>query len=82
MITVTFDGAAPAGVAALRARPGVSKLEIADRQVRVFTSEPRGLLGELVASGVSAGVGVSDAGQLPPSLQTAFLSLTGREYRE
>jgi ABC-2 type transport system ATP-binding protein len=81
VITVTFDGAAPAGVAALRARPGVSKVEIADRQVRVFTSEPRGLLGELVASGVSAGVGVSDAGQLPPSLQTAFLSLTGREYR-
>jgi ABC-2 type transport system ATP-binding protein len=82
VITVTFDSAAPDGVAALRGRPGVSKVEIADRQVRVFAREPRGLLGELVASGVSAGVGVSDAAQLPPSLQTAFLSLTGREYRE
>ena len=82
VITVTFDGAAPAGAAALRARPGVSKVEIAGGQVRVFAREPRGLLGELVASGVSAGVGVSDAAQLPPSLETAFLTLTGREYRE
>jgi ABC-2 type transport system ATP-binding protein len=82
VITVTFDGTAPPGAAALRARPGVSKVEIADGQVRVFAREPRGLLGELVASGVSAGVGVSDAAQLRPSLETAFLSLTGREYRE
>jgi ABC-type multidrug transport system ATPase subunit len=82
VITVTFDGAAPAGVTALRARPGVSRVEIAGSQVRVFAREPRGLLGELVASGVSAGVGVSDAAQLPPSLEAAFLTLTGREYRE
>ena len=68
VITVTFDGAAPDGAAALRARPGASKVEIACGPVRVYTREPRGLLGELVASGVSAGVGVSDAAQLPPSL--------------
>jgi daunorubicin resistance ABC transporter ATP-binding subunit len=82
VITVTYDGAAPAGVDTLRARPGVSKVEIIGGQVRVFAREPRGLLGELVSTGASAGVGVSDAAQLPPSLETAFLNLTGREYRE
>jgi ABC-type multidrug transport system ATPase subunit len=82
VITVTYDGAAPAGVDTLRARPGVSKVEIIGGQVRVFAREPRGLLGELVSTGASAGVGVSDAAQLPPSLESAFLNLTGREYRE
>jgi len=82
VITVTYDGAAPAGVGALRARPGVSKVEITGGQVRVFAREPRGVLGELVSTGATAGVTVSDAAQLPPSLESAFLNLTGREYRE
>jgi daunorubicin resistance ABC transporter ATP-binding subunit len=82
VITVTYDGTAPAGVGTLRARPGVSKVEVIGGQVRVFAREPRGLLGELVSTGATAGVAVSDAAQLPPSLETAFLNLTGREYRE
>jgi daunorubicin resistance ABC transporter ATP-binding subunit len=82
VITVTYDGAAPDGVGTLRARPGVSKVEITGGQVRVFAREPRGVLGELVSTAATAGVAVSDAAQLPPSLETAFLSLTGREYRE
>jgi ABC-2 type transport system ATP-binding protein len=82
VITVTYDGAAPAGVGALGARPGVSKVEVIGGQVRVFAREPRGVLGELVSTGATAGVAVSDAAQLPPSLETAFLNLTGREYRE
>ena len=82
VITVTYDGAAPAGVGTLRARPGVSKVEITGGQVRVFAREPRGVLGELVSTAAAAGVAVSDAAQLPPSLETAFLNLTGREYRE
>jgi daunorubicin resistance ABC transporter ATP-binding subunit len=82
VITVTYDGAVPAGVGTLQARPGVSKVEIIGGQVRVFAREPRGVLGELVSTGATAGVAVSDAAQLPPSLETAFLNLTGREYRE
>jgi ABC-2 type transport system ATP-binding protein len=82
VITVTFDGAPPPAVGTLRTRPGVSKVEVAGGQVRVFTREPHGLLGELVTSGTSAGRGITDAAQLPPSLETAFLTLTGREYRE
>jgi len=51
-------------------------------RIRVFASEPEGVLGELVAAGTRAGLTVRDAAQLKPSLETVFLNLTGREYRE
>jgi hypothetical protein len=57
-------------------------VEVSDGQVRVFAHEPDGLLGELVTVGATAGVGITDATQLRPSLETVFLTLTGREYRE
>ncbi|XVQ07943.1 ABC transporter ATP-binding protein [Spirillospora sp. CA-255316] len=82
VITVTYDGDPPDGVAALRERAAVGKVEITGRQVRVFAGEADGVLGELVAIGAAAGVGVTDAAQLRPSLETVFLTLTGREYRE
>ena len=82
VITVAYDGAAPEGVRVLNDRETVTKVEVNDGQVRVFAHEPDGLLGELVAIGASAGVGVTDASQLRPSLETVFLTLTGREYRE
>ena len=46
----------------------------------MFASEPDGVLGELVAVGPP--LTVLDAAQLRPSLETVFLNLTGREYRE
>ncbi|MGI8333208.1 ATP-binding cassette domain-containing protein [Actinomadura scrupuli] len=83
VITVTYDGVPPAqSIDTLRARHDVSKVEVSDGQVRVFAHEPDGLLGELVTVGASAGVGITDATQLRPSLETVFLTLTGREYRE
>ncbi|GAA4241135.1 ABC transporter ATP-binding protein [Actinomadura meridiana] len=82
VITVAYDAAAPEEIKALGDRDGISKVEINDGQVRVFASEPDGLLGELVTIGSRAGVGVTDATQLRPSLETVFLTLTGRDYRE
>ena len=82
VITVTYDGTVPPAVEGLRTRVGVSRLEVTDGQVRVFTRHADGLLGELVAAGTVAGVAVTEATQLRPSLETVFLTLTGREYRE
>jgi ABC-2 type transport system ATP-binding protein len=85
VITVRYEGAVPDGLAlrpGLNARPGISKLETEGDQVRVFTRQPDGVLGELVTAGASAGLTVRDAAQLKPSLETVFLNLTGREYRE
>jgi ABC-2 type transport system ATP-binding protein len=85
IITVRYEGAVPDAlptVTGLTARPGVRKVETDSERIRVFTSEPDGVLGELVAAGTSAGLTVRDAAQLKPSLETVFLNLTGREYRE
>ncbi|MFC6883060.1 MULTISPECIES: ABC transporter ATP-binding protein [Actinomadura] len=82
VITVSYDGDVPDGVRALDRRDGISKVELGEGQVRVFATAPDGLLGELVTAAASAGVTVTDASQLRPSLETAFLTLTGREYRE
>jgi ABC-2 type transport system ATP-binding protein len=68
--------------AGLPGRPGVRKVEADGDRVRVFTAEPDGVLGELVSAGAGAGLTVLDAAQLKPSLETVFLNLTGREYRE
>ena len=85
VITVRYEGAVPedlAAAAGLPRRPGVRKTETDGDRVRVFTQEPDGVLGELVAAGAGAGLTVLDAAQLKPSLETVFLNLTGREYRE
>jgi len=85
VITVRYEGTVPGDLAAaagLDDRPAVRKVETDNDRVRVFTQEPDGVLGELVAAGASAGLTVLDATQLKPSLETVFLNLTGREYRE
>jgi daunorubicin resistance ABC transporter ATP-binding subunit len=85
VITVRYEGGVPDGVALgsrLDDRPGVSKVETDGDLIRVFTREPDGVLGELVTAGSSAGLTVRDAAQIQPSLETVFLNLTGREYRE
>jgi len=85
VITVRYEEAVPEGVTAragLADRAGVSKVETDGDYIRVFTREPEGVLGELVTVGSAAGLTVRDATQLKPSLETVFLTLTGREYRE
>jgi ABC-2 type transport system ATP-binding protein len=85
VITVRYDDPVPAGLTertGLADRLGVSKVEADGDYVRVFTREPDGVLGALVTAGSAAGLNVRDATQLKPSLETVFLTLTGREYRE
>jgi daunorubicin resistance ABC transporter ATP-binding subunit len=85
VITVRYEGGM-LNELALRARlgdrPGITKLETDADMVRVFAREPEGVLGELVTAGSAAGLTVRDATELKPSLETVFLNLTGREYRE
>jgi daunorubicin resistance ABC transporter ATP-binding subunit len=85
VITVRYDGGVPGkldALAALADRPGISKVDADGDQVRVFAREPDGVLGDLVTGAARAGLTVRDASQLKPSLETVFLTLTGREYRE
>ncbi len=81
VLTVSYDGPVP-DLDALKSRPEISRVEITDDQVRVFAQRADGLLGELVNAGSTAGLTVRDASTLRPSLESVFLTLTGREYRE
>jgi ABC-2 type transport system ATP-binding protein len=85
VVTVRFEGKLPDDFAertGLSAHPAVDRVEAEGDQLRVFSTDPEGLLGEVVSLGAAQGLHVRDAAQLKPSLETVFLTLTGREYRE
>jgi ABC-2 type transport system ATP-binding protein len=82
VVTVTYDDHVPADLDGIRTRPGVSKVEVDGSQLRVFTRDSDGILAALIAAASRDGLSVRDASQLEPSLETVFLTLTGREYRE
>jgi daunorubicin resistance ABC transporter ATP-binding subunit len=85
VVTVRYEEQVPDGLAeraGLTERPGITKVEADGDQLRVFAADPEGLLGDLVNIGAANGLHVRDAIQAKPSLETAFLALTGREYRE
>jgi ABC-2 type transport system ATP-binding protein len=85
IVTVRYAENVPDGLAeraGLAERPGVTKVETDGDQLRVFSTDPEGLLGDLVSVGTANGLHVRDASEAKPSLETAFLALTGREYRE
>jgi daunorubicin resistance ABC transporter ATP-binding subunit len=85
IVTVRFEEPVPDGLAeqaGLAGRPDVVKVETEGDQLRVFATDAEGLLGELVNIGAADGLHVRDASTARPSLETAFLTLTGREYRE
>jgi daunorubicin resistance ABC transporter ATP-binding subunit len=85
IVTIRFEEQVPedfAERAGVTAMPGVTTAETSGDQLKVFSREPEGLLGELVALGSREGLHVRDAATQAPSLETVFLTLTGREYRE
>ena len=74
-VTATYDGP-------------MSTIDIAGRvvecdgtTVRVTASDTDGLIADLVAAGVAAGRRLLDVTTARPSLESAFLTLTGRAYR-
>jgi ABC-2 type transport system ATP-binding protein len=81
VVTVAYQGRA-FDVDKIRNRAGVTKVEDATGLVRVFARSPDGVLGELVSLAAASGAMITDATQMRPSLETVFLTLTGREYRE
>jgi ABC-2 type transport system ATP-binding protein len=82
VITLTLEG--DPGPLAERAErlDGVRSVEREGQLVRVHAARSEGVLVRLVQEAVEFGLSVRDASSLPPSLETVFLNLTGREYRE
>jgi ABC-2 type transport system ATP-binding protein len=84
VITVTVEGD-PAPLAERAEQlDGVRSVEAErdDSLLRVRASRSEGVLVQLVQEAAELGLPVRDASSLPPSLETVFLNLTGREYRE
>lgn len=81
ILTVRYDGPAP-DLNGMADRDGIGKVEIDGEQIRIFAKQPEGVLGDLVNAGTTAGRAVRDVTTLPPSLESVYLNLTGREYRE
>jgi ABC-2 type transport system ATP-binding protein len=82
VITLTVEGD-PAPLAERAERlDGVRSVERDDQVVRVHAARSEGVLVKLVQEAAALDLSVRDASSLPPSLETVFLNLTGREYRE
>jgi len=61
---------------------GVRTVERDGAVLRVAADRPTGVLAELVGLASTLDLHVRDATSQPPSLETVYLALTGKEYRE
>ena len=82
LISLTIDGDPTPLTEEARALDGVRAVEQEEHVVRVFATQAEGVLAKLVLAATALGLHVRDAASQPPSLETVFLTLTGREYRE
>ena len=67
---------------ALREVSSVTRVETRDGAVECFAQTARGLLPRLITAAEHAGLTVSDLSAAEPTLETVFVSLTGRDLRE
>ena len=82
VITLTVEGDPAPLVDEARRLEGVRSAEREDDVLRVLAPRAEGVLAKLVSAAAANGLHVRDASSQPPSLETVFLTLTGREYRE
>jgi ABC-type multidrug transport system ATPase subunit len=81
IMTVSYDGTPPPALRKLAGQGSIRRVEITGNQARVFARDAEGLLGTVVRAGGPAAP-VSDVTTVRPSLESVFITLTGRDYRE
>jgi ABC-2 type transport system ATP-binding protein len=79
LVEVTFDGDASVAADAARAMDGVSSAEARGPVLRVFSKRGGELIPALIAAGETGGRVVRDIHLSRPSLETLFITLTGRK---
>jgi ABC-2 type transport system ATP-binding protein len=82
VLTVVYDGDAASIASSVRSLSGIRRVEHDGNTLRVVASDMGQLIDHLVEIGASAGRRVRDVTSVSPSLESVFLNLTGREYRE
>ncbi len=78
LVEVTLDGDAAAAAAAAAGVPGVLKAEGQGPRLRAYAERPGEVIATLVRECERAGRAVLNIHLAPPSLETLFISLTGR----
>jgi len=78
LIELVLDGDAQAAAAAARALPGILSAQADSAVLRAYAGRPGEAIGPLVRAAEGAGRAVRDVHLSPPSLETLFVSLTGR----
>jgi ABC-2 type transport system ATP-binding protein len=79
LVEVTFDGDAAPAVEAARALDGVSNAEERGPLLRVFSRRGGQIIPAIIDAGEAVGLSVRDIHLSRPSLETLFISLTGRK---
>ena len=79
MIDLMLDGDGDALAAAARAIPGVSSAESHGNTLRIYSERGGEVIAALVTIASAHGRQVRDIHLAPPSLETLFISLTGRQ---
>ncbi|MEP7066653.1 MAG: ABC transporter ATP-binding protein [Gemmatimonadota bacterium] len=79
MIELVLDGGSDSLDSAARAIPGVSSVEARGNNLRVYSDRGGEVIAALVTIASDRGRGVRDIHLAPPSLETLFISLTGRQ---
>ena len=78
LIELTLDGDAAAAVAIARLLPGILRAEAERTRLRAFAERGGESIAGLIRAAEQAGRTVADVSFVPPSLETLFVSLTGR----
>jgi len=79
LVELTLDGAAAAVAEAVRSAPGVLRAEAAGNVLRVFSERGGEVIEPLLRAAQTHGRAVQNIHLSPPSLETLFISLTGRK---
>ena len=80
VVEVTFDDDATPAIDAANAIGGVSRAEAKGNALRVFSERAGEVIPALIAAGDAHGLAVRDIHLERPSLETLFISLTGRKF--
>jgi len=83
MVTVTADGDLDQLATVLaESIPAATRVEAVDGHVRVWVGQLSGVLPSIIDVAERSGFIVSDLSSTEPTLETVFISLTGKELRE
>jgi ABC-2 type transport system ATP-binding protein len=82
IVTVHAEGDLAGLAACLGAMPGATNASIDEGAVHLYVRGVQGVLPKVVAAAEGGGFTITDLGLAEPTLETVFLTLTGKDLRE